>query len=1007
MQRHIFVDIFGGMPSFWRLSLLNVVLVSARDVVSFNGAWRFHLGDPPGVEEVCPPWWYTDSLDGFECPMGGAVYTPMTTSPDDCRRACCSGLFSSGCVQWRYLENSDPQRNVTKGCYLSDVVTKGCVNSSSIWRGAFEASGTLPSPPKTYDFASSTYNDSTWELLDVPHDFVIAGNFSSEAESEHGYLPRSLPGWYRKKFKLPQHWDGSAVALEFDGVFHVSRLWLNGHELDHQVDVKGQGSQNGYTGFVVPLRNSLLRPLGTTNTLAMRVDASFGSGHWYEGGGIYRNVRIVRSSKVHIAHNGVYARSTLRADHSSAIINVSVSVQNDFSVGVSAIVQLRFIDDATGRLAVGSTQQITLPGSAMGDIESHLILWHPKLWSIQSPATYSLEVYVDALIHGQDGLNLTIGLREAKFTAASGFHLNGKHVILRGFSQHNDFAGLGVALPARVNLYRAQMLRAVGGNVWRMSHNPGDPQVYDLLDTLGIMVWDENRDFTRKQVTDMVDLVSRDRNHPSVIVWSYCNEVECHENSNGTERVGLAMRHAAMKLDDTRPFAANLNKQSSQALIGALDVFGLSHNSNPLSPMHAYVDVNYSYKQIHKAFPNLPIVSSEGSSCLSTRGVNRVNKSRLEYESSFNGDCLSKRFCPTDAYKVNPTRCQQSWTTAYSKEGKLLPFVAGNLGVWTLFDYLGEPTSYLRGNKVPAWPQVSSTFGSFDLAGFAKPAAWYYRAWWLCNVEDEGRPPLPSCNTEPVVKIVQDWRGDPTAPDYVAVYSNAPRVELLQNGKSLGICSMRFADYCRWKVSFMPGNVTALALDEGGHVLSSDVSVTPGPAVRIQLSLDMPHMLTGTGSSLVADGQDVALVRASLVDAGGRLASGATGVPISFAVQSGPGLVVGVGNGDPMSHEPNLVSQRTSFHGLARGIVRVISTAALEHADLRAIIDVEAHYPPNVEDITVVASGPGLVSNKLRIPISTSMVQDGALAVARRSLTQQLKLDLELDMPAPETALFI
>ncbi len=552
-----------------------------------------------------------------------------------------------------------------------------------------------------------------------------------------------------------------------------------------------------------------------------------------------------------------------------------------------------------------------------------------------------------------------------------------------------------------LSLYETS-LACVALSLAGMSHNPPDPVLLDILDVLGILVWDETRDFTLAQVTDMADLVRRDINHPSIVIWSMGNEVELHDP---TGQVAVAMREAILALDSTRPISANMNKPSSESVARSLDVQGVSHCSVPGTPSSSYRDARYSFPWLHEQNPAMPIVSSEGTTCVTQRGVNVVDVKRVlndEWEPSFNGDCISKRLCPTDRWvnqKNQDGGCAQSWTLVYNETGSLLPYVAGTLGVWTLMDYLGEPMSYRRkaelGDAYTCWPQVSSSYGSFDLAGFSKPGAWHYRAWWLCDVDDAGRPPVSatSCtSSSPLIKIVQDWRSDPAPPPTVAVYTNAAAVELLLNGQSLGQCTMRFADYCEWNVSFVPGNLTAIALSETGALLGSDTRLTPEAPASVVLSVDAPALATGTGEALFADGQDVALVRASIVDQSGQLCSAASH-NVSFAIVSGPGRVSGVGNGDPFSHEPNIGSSRLAYHGLVRAVVQVTADAVSIGRARAATIDAETAAAPVVADIVVVASAPGLREGRVTIPVSTS-ISDSVLAVARRSVDAEIQLPM-------------
>ena len=322
---------------------------------------------------------------------------------------------------------------------------------------------------------------------------------------------------------------------------------------------------------------------------------------------------------------------------------------------------------------------------------------------------------------------------------------------------------------------------------------------------------------------------------------------------------------------------------------------------------------------------------------------------------------------------------------------------------WTLFDYLGEPAAGTRPHGQSNWPQVSCNFGAFDLAGFAKPAASFYRAWWLANVDPRspGRPPI--ADAERLVKIVHAWRLP--APPIVAVYSNLPTIELFVNGASLGRQRMAWANWTQWSPAFVPGNLTAVGYDASGAVAATDTQLTPGAAAKIQLSLDAPAPATGTGTALLLDGADAALVRASVLDARGVLvtAAAAHSINITFAVLSGPGRVIGVGNGNPVSHEANKASSRVVHHGLARAVVQVSVNAATPDRAMQAAIDVEGNvstrlYPPgSVYDgpdfITVQASAAGFAPATIRIPVSVDAQMHGVLAVAARSVRTPLSID--------------
>ena len=1038
---------------------------AGREELSFNFGWRFHLGDAASATPRC-----VSTPAEFDTP----VFPPCTNmlsapleSASDCRKACCPGsAYHPGCTVWSFFDKRDPGKWTTNyssggGCYLGGSVDeKSAVchakpNETNIksWVGGRRTTP-WPTPP-TPAFAAAEFDDSAWRTLNVPHDFVIEGDFSSNVTDggKHGYLKREQPGWYRKHFTVPSDWlrrvEGDSIWLRFDGVFHITEAFLDG------VAIKlGRGSKSGYTSFTTSDLGVALRTGGgnhnTEHVLALRVDASFGSGHWYEGGGIYRNTWILTAPSLHVANYGLFVPTIVADDRtdstsssSSRVVNASVEIVNSATSATTGVVKVSALwtmwENFGDRKEVGkwSSAPVVAP-PAGGTLILRKILqassgYTPKLWTIQDSKLYTVGVEIVVNAVSIDAVNATTGFRSAKFHANTGFALNGKRVILRGFSNHNSFAGVGVAVPLRVNLYRVQMARAMGANSWRMTHNAGDPEIYELFDRLGLLIWDENRDYGAYQSGDMADMVRRDRNHPSIAVWSMCNEDECFEQDPA---VGNAYREVALAEDYSRPLSGNLLHDSSGSMVDHFDVVGVSHGSTlpaPWTPMPAsWFDKRYSYEWFHAHHPTIPLLASEGSSCNTQRGVNVVNivNNTGEFDDVHNADCLSKLFCHTvpgtavpnvtkatvevldgGAVMHNPGLCTQAWTTAYYGNGTILPFFSGNLGIWTLFDYIGEPNSRNRGFKgLPEWPQKSSNFGSFDLAGFPKPAAFHYRSWWLANIpaDAEGRPSVcgstgTACD---VVKIVHDWR-EPMPP-IVAVYSNLPTIELFFNGKSLGKQTMSFANWTEWTsdvilgggggggaaAAFTPGTLRAVGYNAAGKAVASESYTTPKQkgVYQLLLSVDVPSAATGTGTKLVLDGADTAMLRVSIVDSSGQLVSGGAdaALNVSFRIKSGPGQIVGVGNGNPTCHEHNKQDWRTTYHGLARVLVRTTIDAATKGRSRRGLIDVEGGVIAEegsaaAQPIIVEATSPGYAAATVMIQTSTDIDVDGVLAVAERS----------------------
>jgi hypothetical protein len=683
---------------------------------------------------------------------------------------------------------------------------------------------------------------------------------------------------------------------------------------------------------------------------------------------------------------------------------------------------------------------------------------------VQTPRLYTLTADLatttstDVII---DSVNTTIGMRHIDWTSKGGFALNHQPLHIRGFSHHSDFGAVGGAVPDRLNVFRANALRSVGGNTWRTSHNPYRPAVYDILDHLGVLVWDENRDFNMMNTMDMERLVRRDRNHPSVVVWSACNEIECWVDGDANV-TGAAMRAATKKWDTTRPLSANLNQLSSSGssmlptlnstldyLARELDVIGFSHRS--IAKPQAGT--------IHAALPDKPIISSECCSCQTQRGEDYTNTTAgLVYpHAESQAQCMET--CMNYSYPY--------WEGNPSPD---LGVIAGTLGVWTLFDYGGEPGP---------WPTVSSSFGQFDIAGFPKSASYWYRANWLSRVPSgaPGRPPV----SEPhgTVRISQAWTAPPPVDPYppvpvpdrcnrtlfqqlcpvtppvnnnqiqpcleccrnhshalttngcegenvwpdhcrgigpgfppagqgvdVQVFSNAPTVELMLNGKSLGQQPNPTPfSYVNFRnVTYEPGNLTAVGLGLGLKRPPVHTIITAGQAAAIVLSLDAPSVRTGTGTALVLDGHDAALVRATIVDASGNAVEAETELTtpaapvVTFAVSSGPGRVAGVHNGDAKSHERQAATSRTAYHGLVRAVVRVTVDAAASSSPAGSLlreIDVLSgdgvgtvkvlNGHTGVNEIVVTASAPGLKPGSISIPVSTDVEVHGPLAAAKAS----------------------
>ena len=845
----------------------------------------------------------------------------------------------------------------------------------------------MPVPPPPGGPSSKDFDDSSWELVDLPHDGIINGTYDQSAVRSHAYLPLNTM-WYRKHFNLPAEWKGKSIWVYFEGVFRASTTYLNGQKLLYH--------DSGYTSFSVRLDNASDVSYGdgkeNENVLAVQAGASSGyTGWWYEGGGIYRHNHLVSANPVHIVVDGVYGVSQVMgtiSDHDSndpskgqyadVEFYPMTEVVNDGTTQASVMVKFDLLDDSGTNKGTITSQKVTIdPGKTVVVNTTIPKVSSIELWSITRPYLYKLQISVLSTSDSSqiDNVTYSIGARQTRWDPDTGFYLNGKHFTWRGFNNHNDFTGVGVAVPDRVNLFRGQMMRAVGANSWRMSHNPPFPVMLDILDTIGVVVWDENRNFGPNPVwvQDQKDMVRRDRNHPSIMAWSFCNEAGC---GSGDKDGAAGNFSAVSKEEDTfRPVTANMFNSIDSTLSKTIDVQGFSHQGGNV------------FDNFHQKVPNKAVIGSECCSCTTQRGEDVADKSN-HILSNFNADCNKGQ-------------------TENQLDRK---FVAGCM-VWTLFDYYGEPAE-------GGWPHVSSSFGSIDLAGFAKASAYWYRSWWYYSAKSNSSyggydvpinpPPLinpyaASGEENPtdgyMVHIVQKWESLPNAANRtIHVYTNAPMAELTVNGKSQGSMKVDWQGWAQWNnVPFSSGKISATALDSQNQVKATHTVETAGAPAKVVANIDVPSTTTGTGTSLVLNGQDAGMVSAAIVDAQGKVVPSAS-QNVTFSIVSGPGRIIGVGNGNPMCHEPNKASWRSAYHGLARVIVQVTQNVASSPLHRKRMIQIDRdggirthivppeYTSPTADAIVVQASVEGLGTSTVSIPVSSDVESDGVLASAKRSV---------------------
>jgi len=718
--------------------------------------------------------------------------------------------------------------------------------------------------------AGRTFADATWRTVNLPHDWLPELPFDPDSNPDHGFKPFG-PGyhsnsvaWYRRAFQLPEEDRGRRLMLEFDGVYRDCRVYFNGYFLGRH--------QSGYTGFRYDITD--LANCGGENTIAVRVDASEFEGWFYEGAGIYRHVWLSKTGPLHVAPDGafVYARFARNVPEGPATVHIQTSVENAQDSRVPAAVVCEILDPRG--VSVSRSERSVKMGAWTNKVVSQSVrVLSPALWSPENPNLYTLITTLRVAGKVADRVETPFGIRTIAFDANKGFLLNGKFCEIKGTCNHQDHAGVGSALPDRLQFFRVSRLKDMGDNGIRTSHNPPTPELLDACDRLGMLVMDENRllGSDAQNLDDLAGLIRRDRNHPSVIIWSLFNE-EDQQTTPAATRAAATMQRIVHSLDPTRLCTAAGNVGDVfEGVNSVLDVRGWNY-----FPEEQGVDA------YHKKHPAQPEIGTEQGSTVCTRGI-YTNDTGRGYVSAYDDNA------PPWAATA------ETWWKVYAAR----PWLSGGF-VWTGFDYRGEPTPY-------SWPCVNSHFGIMDTCGFAKDNFYYYQSWWSDRVVLHL---LPHWN----------WPGKEGQEMDVRCLSNCREVELFLNGTSFGRQSMPANSELRWKVPYAPGVLLAKGYKDGQVIAEQKVETT-GPAAAVKLIPDR--------ASIAADGEDLSIITVAVTDPAGRIVPVAQN-HIDFQL-SGPGKIIGVGNGDPSCHEPDIylpaqsVSpawQRSVFNGLAQIIVQ-------------------------------------------------------------------------------------
>ena len=683
----------------------------------------------------------------------------------------------------------------------------------------------------------ANFNDSTWQEVKMPHDWVSILPYADVASHSHGYktvgykYPETSVGWYRKTINIPASDLGKHIALQFDGIFRNARVWFNGFYMGTE--------PSGYATQVYDVTEYV--NYGGDNLICVRADATLEEGWFYEGAGIYRDAWLMKSAAVGVAPFGTFVYADLKQPYDKVTIYVETEVNNHSLTTQQCEVSHRLLD-ADGR-EVAKSESSTIMLRAKQTLNSQLLTLNlntPHLWSPADPYLYKVETTVKVDGRVTDVYETSTGIRDIEFDADRGFLLNGQPLKLKGVNMHQDHAGVGAAIPDALQAWRIKQLKKMGCNAYRASHNPMTPALLDICDREGILVIDENRltGINEEHLRLLERMIKRDRNHPSVILWSNGNEEWGMENTIQGTRIAAAMREYTHLLDPTRH--STIANAGGREMVKGLDVVGFN-----------YIVQNDVDNQ-KKNNPTWKIVGTEETTGCGTRGW-------YFKDEKYPGRMVS----------LNRTM-EQNYENIIERGWKFYderPWAAG-LFYWTGFDYRGEPNPL-------SYPAHDSEFGILDYCGFPKDEAYYLKSWWT---------------DEPVLHIFPHWnlQGHEGEEVEVWAYSNCDEVELTVNGKKLGRQPMPRNGHLKWKAVYQPGRVEATGYKNGKRILTKTIETTKA-AAKVVLKADRHQ--------IAADGQDMAIVNIELHDQKGRFVPNACPV-LTFCLE-GDANIIGCGNGDP------------------------------------------------------------------------------------------------------------
>lgn len=705
--------------------------------------------------------------------------------------------------------------------------------------------------------------DSTWQKINVPHDWLVELPFVKSEQVEmdsHGYkpvggtYPETSIGWYRKHFSVEKSKSNKRFEIQFDGIYRNAEIWLNGFYVGTNF--------SGYVGNSYDVSDYI--NFEGDNVLVIRVDATQYEGWFYEGAGIYRHVWLHITDKIFIPEDGVFVYADVK--DKKATVTVETTVQNNLLNQANTTVYSYITDRKGTVLAKTATQKIKLDSRKGQTIKQQVAIKNPELWSLENPYLYRVVSVLQSDNQIVHQTKTHFGIKTVKFDAKEGFFLNGKPLKIQGTNNHQDHAGIGSALPDYMQYYRIKLLKEMGCNAYRASHNAPTPELLEACDSLGMLVLDEQRllNSSPEYIDQFTRILKRDRNHPSVFLWSIGNEEQNIQGNEYGKKIAQSLLAIQKDIDPTRTstYAADMGN----------DFKGV----NEVIPIRGFNYREYAVADYHKDHPNQPLLGTEMGSTVTTRGIYEKDETR--------------------AYVPDQDITHPWWASKAETWWKLAAENNYWLGgfIWTGFDYRGEPTPY-------KWPNINSHFGIMDVCGFPKNIYYYYKSWWT---------------NEDVLHLSPHWNWPEKVgkPIDVWVNSNADEVELFLNEKSLGKKTMERNSHLQWNVLYEPGTLEAIAYKKGKKITAK--IETTGQATTVVLSPDK--------TILMADGKDATVVNISITDEKGREVPTANNL-LAFTISENA-KIIGVGNGDPSSHEADTCKegnwQRSAFNGKCQVIIQ-------------------------------------------------------------------------------------